>query len=1620
MSTETFVTTALPRSARAEAEAHVTVFVTPKLVPDGESARLDAFALFPRWAARVLEGATIALSDDHGALAAEVATPASVAPEPEVWDGVFPPDTPVRGNPVPRLDRNRWRGFNARAVHDIGKLVHLATVLAAPTEPPAPSVHPLAEEAQELARRWPVQRRDDRDRLEFDEARLTAALDEIVESDAEPQEISRRIAATEDWFQRLLGELHRARRFYERPESRQPYQARPDSRPESLPRHAPEFHERIATIGDHPALLRRTGLAIDLRVDDPARLGASAWLSATIAIDGDASACRPTRVHVRALADGSFVTVPQTPEWVDGSLALGDTSLFSVLDLDADGTALKTERFVWALPRLQNAEANDDPVNAATPALRAVGLTVARAEEAQSAKDQLAHQASLESTAVPDLYAEQVTRGLRVEVWDDAVRTWASLHARLADVAVRGEDGTYTPVFTALPEQGFVQGAAATQTPGDPANPVNVHEAVFGWEGWSLAAPRPGRRVRTEQRVVDGQERTVEVAEDTPDDVDDPTHPLHFVNRVAPGTLPRLRFGRSYAFRAWQVDLAGNTRADEVAARPAPAGPAAADVAAAMAAGGEGAGGGGAGGGVGGGGVGAGAAGTLLAEAPGATIAPVLSGLRDRTAALSEQAAEPGQAAPGGQAAPAGQADQAPPASIPAAEAASAADRLREAFLAPPDALVDSVLARLRLRAATAPAPPSASAAVADRRSLVGQAFAAAVADATAPFVQPTATRDPAKTTPLTVAQLLRQPAYRPGLSAAALAAALAAARRTVTALTPFLRWDPVPSPAIVPRRRFTEGESLRVLVVRSGVTQDPETLAITVTPPDEYAASVPAALGYADATDRHLAPPKTSQVQAEQHGEFDGAVGSGDAAKTTRALAAILRENGTFFDVDVADLATPGARVPQPGVALLSQALEPDGSQPVPSPENGLRLLALGEGEPPDADPAIAALRLRPGEAPAPGQYVVHDVDELVLPYLPDPMAEGVSFVFPEAGAGRSIRFPFGTEGFTAAYAGDWPEDGPFLLRLEGAEELDSAVTDRRIRFLLPPGDVQRARLSSSLVRDRLDWMGVWRSLPPALKQVPEVREAAVDGWLWGLTPAEELTFVHAVPRPLEAPRPTLLRALRGRGDTAAVLFGGVDVHGPSTDSITAQAAWDEPVDDVRQHGPGTAHSEAIAFTSLIGQDEDVAVLAGKDGSLPLPGYGTVRTHQSIHRLPDTKHRRVTYTFRAATRFREYFAPALLTGDPANPLDDGASVLGPSVEVSVPSSARPAAPVVHSVVPLFRWNEGEEPEQPMARRVTRRAGVRIYLERPWYSSGEGELLAILLADRGDDAFDEPPTDPGTGFPFVSQWGGDPIWLSAPVASRPLATVQLDDLLHSAGIDDHALPGRPVAAAVSLPLPAGVADRNVLAVGYRPQYSAARRLWYVDVAIDPGTAFWPFVRLAVARYQPDSVAGEHLSSPVRCDFVQLTPERVASVSRTDDRHVRVVVTGTRGLTKDATSPRFAEVPPDPLRDRSRLLVASIQTADPAIGGDLGWRTVATGELLLRGTGADAAEGAWVGELDAGGTIPLSRPGHNPAWRVHIEEWERFPGDPPAPDDHRTYPDGRVWEQRLVFAADVAL
>ena len=106
------------------------------------------------------------------------------------------------------------------------------------------------------------------------------------------------------------------------------------------------------------------------------------------------------------------------------------------------------------------------------------------------------------------------------------------------------------------------------------------------------------------------------------------------------------------------------------------------------------------------------------------------------------------------------------------------------------------------------------------------------------------------------------------------------------------------------------------------------------------------------------------------------------------------------------------------------------------------------------------------------------------------------------------------------------------------------------------------------------------------------------------------------------------------------------------------------------------------------------------------------------------------------------------------------------------------------------------------------------------------------------------------------------------------------------------LPRVDTRTGLSLP-EAPPSDRTFTVVGHEVRPDPENLRWYCDVDIlVPGDAYTPFVRLALARYQPDSLAGLELSPVVQLDYMQLYPDRYASVFRFSESIADVYVSGT--------------------------------------------------------------------------------------------------------------------------------
>jgi len=984
-------------------------------------------------------------------------------------------------------------------------------------------------------------------------------------------------------------------------------------------------------------------------------------------------------------------------------------------------------------------------------------------------------------------------------VWDDVTNSWHSLHQRTVTASFGDEQ-----VLAAVPDAGLLQHPPMNRVPGNDANPYYVHEVLAGWDGWSLSAPRPWKPF-------------VE-----PSDGPAPDEPgLEVHSAVVPGSLPALRYGRTYSFRIVGVDLAGNS----VPMDAAPGSPSAADIAAAQA---------------------------------------HLDAVRAEAATRDQSS-------------------------------------LSTALLNAGNLL------------------PSHSEGSTARSADIQRAMASAVTSAGRTRLRPELT---------TSAEHL-----------AALAPA-AGDPATVSVPRPFLRWNPVAAPTLVPRVAYATGESLQRMVIRTGLVDGP---------------------GNAE---RHVVPPKGSQLQAEQDGRFDPLMANGDVV---RAYAIGLKERGSLFYDTIQDLDNPAGSIAQPGIALLSSANVTDPK-------------ALNDIQDPNVQPAA-------------GQYIVHDVDNLTVPYLPDPMAAGFSLVFYESGGEHLLGDPRVLQSVTVDYQGDWPELQPIRLVLHTADTLHASLQDNVIDVGLPAGSQVGVRLSSTLDDEHLAKMALWvinpandPNTPAADREV--LANAARDGWLWWLTPDEDLRLVHATARPAIPPRIAQLAAEpRKLGIATAALDGVLDVDGASTDKVELRAQWSNWVDDPASPGPVQVTTHEVVTDYRIGESERYSLLNLDPVGAAKVGSRTVEVPIRIatHNLPDTKARVVDYQLYGSSRFREFFAPNELP----DPNDPGS--MGAVVPVNIPSSAAPAPPVVHDLIPMFQWEQVTEPEHPFAIQRTRRSGVRIWLDRPWFSSGDDEMLAIIVSGH------EPLPDDNVE--HLSLWARDPILVGAGIPNAyevPVLTaweqraVQLD-------LAPESLPGRPELHVVTRDPDAAQGALAVFdAYAFRPEFNADRNRWFVDAVFETAGVSWPFLRLAVARYQANSLAGLEFSKVVGTDFVQLPPERVGTLSRPDEGRVRITVTGVTAVTNapDVTLPGS---PPDHdtlagLLTVSHRVQATLQMRGAASDSDLDWSDVTVVPADLAGVDATTYLATWTAELPLQAAQELQTPGTSVAIRVQIEEFEVLSAD----------------------------
>jgi hypothetical protein len=576
--------------------------------------------------------------------------------------------------------------------------------------------------------------------------------------------------------------------------------------------------------------------------------------------------------------------------------------------------------------------------------------------------------------------------------------------------------------------------------------------------------------------------------------------------------------------------------------------------------------------------------------------------------------------------------------------------------------------------------------------------------------------------------------------------------------------------------------------------------------------------------------------------------------------------------------------------------------------------------------------------------------------PYLPDPIAKGATFI---GLPGVDAPFMFQT-GFNAACA--WPHAATFKIELrEGESGYEWQEDARKLVVSLPKAERITVRMSSNLGDSAaLSQMGIWQwieeSAPAGWRE--KLSKVAAEGRHWMITPFRELTFVHAVQKPLAAPSVQGPSPLRSPAETFFTLAGLLHVHGKSTDKVDFHATWNDVA-------PAPDKPDGFSFVARKG---DAA-------SFQITDPDTTVTPMAVrHELGDTKHRRIAYHATATTCFKEYFEPELENTNFINP----STIERPADFVLVvPSSARPLAPTIEYIIPSFDWKEERKDDGVFRSRGGN--SLRVYMSGDWFSSGEGELLGVVLAHGPlvvpSDGLNNnekmtllgqaAPVPPDTLKILVTRWGADPIRITGAVHQTPTvhhfpaATARGTDLI----LDEH-----PV-------LPTTEPFWGVAVAGHPVAYDSERKLWYCDVVIDAGPSYFPFVRLALARYQPCSVAGTELSRVIVADCVQTTPDRLlwTSADPNNPFGVRVSLSGV--------APRFNGNIACPNRVVARVEVSMPGTSAPVwVPVDAPW--TALSEMQVSKTVS-----VWSGEV----FLPQIRGSQR--YRLVVEEYEFLNTDP---------------------------
>ncbi len=712
-----------------------------------------------------------------------------------------------------------------------------------------------------------------------------------------------------------------------------------------------------------------------------------------------------------------------------------------------------------------------------------------------------------------------------------------------------------------------------------------------------------------------------------------------------------------------------------------------------------------------------------------------------------------------------------------------------------------------------------------------------------------------------------------------------------------YMRFEPLASPIVLVGNQLKDGEFLERMVIRSNfdaISKDYENkFPLSHQVFDEF-------------SQRYLLPPKNSQAMAETHGMFEKAFSNNPEA--AKEIYKLITSHEGLYQQDTKN----NEKVYQPSEVEIIY---------LPDPMAAGVALFVSEG-----------CEHTHTQEFKPRMFGFFTNDEL------SPSNTNVDI--PEA----------------------WYKAGIFRIRLEDGEIGSKWEASQRIfTVYLPKGFRTRLKFSTFWrEKDFKELSALWgmiREKSPA--NLGELEQLVRSGEHWMLSPSRELELVHAVQQPVIEPVIQALVPDRNYGDTIAHINTRFLVHGESTEKVEYQSRWTESYDDgislIIKQIQGTnsitdivvsyvddlitkgtiptfpkleikenpklvfqphrqferrsaadfrvnPQPESLRVNNLFKvqsasydklQQEKLAAPKNLSNRLKFEIHESrfnflkhieLRIDPLIQNFGDTKHRWVDYKIVASSRYREYFGKILKQYKDLTSAREGQWV----EKINILSTARPKIPEIDYIIPTFEWHKTQDKDTIRHQRLG--GGLRVFLKRPWFSSGDDEMLGIILPPSPSKTPTLASIPQGyTG--YFTHWGLDPLHNST---QPDLLSPASHDFRMNPAFDDN----------VHYP-DMGKTHTNVVA--YPVIFDEERQQWFCDLAINPKNMYFPFVKLALARYQPHSVRkGDTdvcLSPVVMADMMQLMPDRTTVIQfKKEDVNSKFSVTVTGVIYSDISNP----------------------------------------------------------------------------------------------------------------------